>query len=198
MRAVDFEAVLAGIAGATDDDVAHDLCRIELQFLACESKHFLHYALCLGALHGELSVVVALVVQVDVEAFGVLLHPGYVLVDVGCIDDEKEVVLAHFIDEQVIDCSAVGVEHHAVVYLPDGCLTDVVGEDVLDVALGIGSRDAYFAHVTDIEHAAMLTDCIVLVRDVCVLNRHDESAEWRHQCAKCHMAVIKTSFLFHR
>ena len=30
VRAVDLEAVLAGVAGTAHDDVAHDLCRVEL------------------------------------------------------------------------------------------------------------------------------------------------------------------------
>ena len=128
-------------------------------------------------MHGELSVLVALMVEVDVEAGGVLFHPGHVLVDVGGVDDEEEVLLAHLIDEEVVHGAAVGIEHHAVVYLSDGCSADVVREDVLDVAFGIGARDAHFAHVTHVEYTAMLPYGIVLVGDVCVLNGHDEAAE---------------------
>ena len=148
-------------------------------------------------MHGKLAVVVALVVEVDVEACSMLLHPSYILVDVGCVDDEEEVVLAHLVDEQVVHRAAIGIEHHAIVNLSDRCSGNVVREDVLNIAFGIGTGDAHFAHVTDIEDAAMLTYSIVLVGDVRVLDGHDETAKGRHECAESHMAVIQTGFLFH-
>ena len=128
-------------------------------------------------MHGKLAVEVALVVELDVEACCVLLHPSYILVDVCRIDDEEEVVLAHLIDQQVINRSAVGVEHHTVVYLSDGCSSHIIREDVLNILLSVGTCDAHFAHVTHIEDAAMLTHGIVLVGDVRVLDGHDEAAK---------------------
>ena len=148
-------------------------------------------------MHGQLAVVVALVLEVDVEARHLFLHPRHILIDVGRVDDEEEVVVAHFIDEQVIDRAAVGVAHHPIVDLSDGRIGDIIGEDVLHVALCIGPCDAHFAHVRDIEDTAVLAHGVVLIGDVRVLNGHDESAEGRHQCAECHVAVIKAGFLFH-
>ena len=116
-------------------------------------------------------------VELDVEAFGVSLHPSHILVDVCRVDDEEEVVLTHLIDEQVIHRSAVGVEHHTIIYLSDGCPSHIIREDVLNVTLSVGTRDAHFAHVTHVEDAAMLTHGIVLVGDVRVLDGHDEAAE---------------------
>ena len=116
-------------------------------------------------------------VELDVEACCVLLHPSHVLVDVCCVDDEEEIVLAHLIDQQVIHRSAVRIEHHTIIYLSDGCSGDVVREDVLNVALSVGTRDAHFAHVTHVEDAAMLAYGIVLVGDVRVLDGHDEAAK---------------------
>ena len=135
-------------------------------------------------------------VEFDVEAFGVLLHPGHILVDVSGVDDEEEVVLPHLVDEQIVHRTAVRVEHHAIVDLSDGCSGNIVREDVLNVAFGIGTGDAHFAHVTDIEDTAMLAHGHVLVGDVRVLDGHDETAEGRHECAESHVAVIETG-LFH-
>ena len=185
MGAIDFEAVLSGVARAGDDDglafvaIGHikRLGCIELQFLTGQSQHFFYDSLGLGALYGELTVVVALVLEVDVETGHLLLHPRHVLVDIGGVDDEEEVVVGHLIDEEVIDGAAVGIAHHAIIDLSHGCISHVVGEDVLNVALGIGSCDTHFAHVADIKDTTMLAHRVVLVGDVRVLNGHDESAE---------------------
>ena len=91
MRAIDFEAVLAGVSSTTDDDglaVGIDgLGCVENQFCAFQTKHFLCHLLCLGTLHGYLTVIVGAMVEVHVEAFEMLLHPCHVFVDIGGIDD---------------------------------------------------------------------------------------------------------------
>ena len=115
--------------------------------------------------------------EIDVEACGVLFHPVDIFVDVSGIDDEEEVVFAHFVDEEVVDCAAVWVEHHAVVDLSDGCSGDVVSEDVLNVSFGVGSGDAHFAHVAYVEYTAIVAYGVVFVCDVGVLNWHDEAAK---------------------
>ena len=148
-------------------------------------------------MHGQLSVIVALVVEIDIEALFLLKHPCYILVDIGCVDDEEEIVFAHLIDEQVVHGAAVGVAHHTIIDLSYGRACDIVGEDVLDVALSVGACDAHFSHVRDVEDTAVLAHGVVLVGDVGVLNRHNETAERRHECAELHVAVIKAGFLFH-
>ena len=120
----------------------------------------------LRTLDGYLAIEVTTVLKVDVETLGILLHPSPVLIDIGGIDDEEEVVLSHLIDQQVIDRSAVGIEHHSVVDLSEGGVGHIVGEDVLHVAFCIRARDAHFAHVTDIEDTAVLTYCVVFIGNV--------------------------------
>ena len=170
--------------------LVNNLGRVELQFLAGQSEHFFNDGFCLGALYGKLAVVVALVVKVDIEAFHLLLHPCNILVDIGCIDDKEEIIITHLIDEQVIHGATIGVEHHSIVDLSEGRISHIVREDVLHVALCIRTCDAHFTHVADIKDTTMLAHGVVLIGNVRVLNRHDESAEGRHQGAKCHMAVI--------
>ena len=200
---VNLEAVLARVACAADDEGAigrtgvDRLCRVELHLPACDAQHLLDPLLGLGTLHGYLAVMVTHVLQVDVEALGLLLHPGPVLVDVGGVDNEEIVVLAHAVDQQVVDRSAVLVAHHAVENLSHRCATDVVGKDVLHIALSIFALDGDFAHVADVEDAAAGAHSLVLVGDVGVLYGHVESGEGRHQRAQCHVFVVQTG-LFHR
>ena len=143
-----------------------------------QAQHFFDHGFGLGALHCELAVEVALVVKPYVEALHLLLHPLNVLVDVGGVNDKEEIVVAHLIDEEVINGAAVGIEHHAVEYLAVGGTGHVVGEDVLHVALCVGACDAHLAHVRDVEDSAVLAHGIVFIGDVGVLDGHDESAEW--------------------
>ena len=110
-------------------------------------QHLLDHGLSLWSLDGNLSVVVGLVVELQVVALEVRLHPFHVLVDVGGVDDEEEVVLGHLVDQQVVYGAAVGVAHHAIEDFPYGRTGDVVGEDMVHVALGVGALDAHLAHV---------------------------------------------------
>ena len=136
--------------------------------------------------------------EIDVEARELLLHPIDVLVDVRSVDDEEKLLGTHLIDQQVIDRAAVGVAHHTVEHLSVGCSGHVVGENVLNVALSVGTGDEHLAHVRNVEHAAGLAHGIVLVGDVCVLNGHVEAGKRRHQCAQFHVFVIKTGLFFHK
>ena len=199
VRAVDFEAVLACVARAGYDNrrirkcgnkrirrdgvsfliffISYFLIFIELQLAAGDAEHLFDDGFGLWSLDCQLPIEVALMVEADVEACCVLLHPSHVLVDVCRVDDEEEIVLAHLIDEQVIDRTAVGIEHHTIIYLSNGCPGDVVRKDVLNVTLSVGTRDAHLSHVTHIEDAASRAYGIVLVGDVGVLDGHDEAAE---------------------
>ena len=136
--------------------------------------------------------------EIHVEARELLLHPIDVLVDVCGVDNEEKLLGTHLIDQQVIDCAAVGVAHHTVEHLSIGCSGDVIGENVLNVALSVGTGDEHLAHVRNVEHAAGLAHGIVLVGDVCVLNGHVEAGKRRHQCAQFHVFVIKTGLFFHK
>ena len=127
-----------------------------------------------------------------------LLHPSYILVDVGCVDDEEEVVLAHLVDEQVVDGAAVLIAHHAIEHLSVGGSLDVIGEDVLNIALGIFTLDGYFAHVRNVEDAAMLAHSVVLLLDVAVLDRHVKACKRGNEGSQSHVSVVETSsFVFH-
>jgi hypothetical protein len=77
-----------------------------------------------------------------------------------------------------------------------GAPGDVVGEDMVHKALGVGALDAHLAHVRDVEHTAGLAHGIVLVDDRGILDGHVETSERRDEGAQCHMFVVETGSLF--
>ena len=146
----------------------------------------------------ELSGNVALVVEHYIESGSVLLHPIVILVDVRGIDDKQELCLVDFIYQQIVDCSTVGIQHHAIINFSFRGIGDVVGEYVVYVALSIGACHHHFAHVADVEHTAVIAHCIVLVDNSTVFYWHHETSEGAHLCTKFNVAVVETCFfLFH-
>ena len=195
MGCIDFETVLARITCTTDDDVTNGLYRIEHQFLAGKTQHLLHGLLCIGSLNSNLSVEIRAVLKVYVEALGILLHPSPVLIYVGCIDNQEEVVLAHLVHQQVVHRAAVPVAHHTIIYFTCGRAGYVVGKDMLHVALGILTLNGYLAHVRDVKDAHFLAYSHVLECNAGILNGHFKTAKGRNQGTQCHMFFIKTSSL---
>ena len=126
-----------------------------------------------------------------------LLHPCPVLVDIGGIDHEEEVVLAHLVDEQVVDRSTVLVAHHAVEDLPYWGTSHIIGEDMLHIALGILAAHRYLSHVRDIEESHLLSDCMMLWGNACILieQRHVKASERHHRRTKRHMLVVQARHL---
>ena len=114
MRPVYLESVFACVACAAYYYVAKLLEGVERELAAWHRQHLLDHALSLRALHGELCVIVRLVLQVDVVAIGILLHPCPVFVDVGCVDYEEVFIVGHLVYEQVVYGAPVFVEHHSV------------------------------------------------------------------------------------
>ena len=165
---------------------------IEGQVTAVDVQYGGHGLLGLGTLNGQLRVVVALVVDLDVKVGGLLVDPSHVLVDVGGVDDQEQVVLAHFVHQQVIHGSSVGIEHHAIEHLAHLGTGDVVGEDIVDKFLGLGTSDAHLTHVRHVEHADGLAHGVVLGLDAIVLDGHVIACEWAHQRAQGHMLVVET------
>ena len=139
-------------------------------------------------------------IDCDVEAFGVFLNPSHILVDVCGVDDEKEVVVAAFVDEQVVDRTAVGVEHHAVEDLAVGHVADIICEDMVDEAFGVMAGHGYFSHVRHVKDSAGITHGAVLFFDAGILDRHIEAPEGAHQRAEGDVEVMETgsfNFLSH-
>lgn len=86
-------------------------------------------------------------------------------------------MLAHLVDQQVVDGATVGVAHHAVEDLANGGSSYIVCEDMVDEALGVLTRDECLTHVGYIEYTAMLAHGVVLFDNRRVLDRHVEASK---------------------
>ena len=125
-----------------------------------------------------------------------LLDPGEVLVDVGSVHHQEEVLGGELaIDEQVVHHAAFRIAHHPVEDLPGFEATDLVGEDPVDELLSLRAFDEDLAHMGDIEHADLLADGVVLHGDGVVLDGHHEAREGAHLGLQRHVPVVQAGFL---
>ena len=191
---IDLKSVLARVACAADYHVADGLERVEAEIGAIDAEDVADDLFGLRTLNRDLGPTVALVVNGDVKSLGVAFDPCDVLVDVGCVDDEEEVVIGAFVDEEIVDDAAVGMEHHAVDDFSVGQPADIVGEDMVDKAFGVRPADGNLAHVRDIEDSAAGAHGFVLFFDAGILDRHVEAAERAHQGAEPDVQIVETCF----
>ena len=99
------------------------------------------------------------------------------------------------VNQEIVHNTACRVEHHSVKDLAGFEAADVIGKDVVHILFRIRSADEDLTHVRDVEHSDLVTDSIVLVSYVGILDRHDESCERTHLGSQCNVAVIETGFL---
>ena len=183
MRAIYLKTILTSIARTGDDDIADSLHGIKSQFLTGKTQHTFHDILCLRSLYGNLTIEVTAVLQIDVEACGMLLHPSPVLINVGSIDDKEEIVLSHLIHQQVVHRTTILVAHHAIKDLSCRHTCYVVRKDMVHIALRILALYRHLAHVRHIKQPHMLTDSHVLwcYSRILVKEGHVKSAELHHR-----------------
>lgn len=200
---VDFEAVLAGVActadynGESGSFGVEELEAVESHRGEVDAHHRGENALGVGALDGELAVSVAEVGDADVESFGAVDNPLYVLGYVRGVDHEEIAVGAYLIDKEVVYGASVGVGHHSVENLSVGDSADVVGEDAVDEALGVGAFDEEFAHVADVENADGSADGGVFgIEARGVFDGHVETGKGRHFRAESGVAAVEAGFFY--
>ena len=104
--------------------------------------------------------------------------------------DKEEVVFAHFVHEQIVYHASVRIAHHTIVHLAQRSIGNIVGKDVIYIFFCLIAGYAHFAHVRNVEYAALLTNCIVFFDYRRILYRHIKTAEGRYQSAKRFMLVI--------
>ena len=98
------------------------------------------------------------------------------------------------VDEQVVHDASVGIKHHPVEDFAGSESADLIGEDMVDEALGVRAADEDLAHVGDVEHADLLPDGEMLGDDAGILDRHHEARKGTHLGAEGHVAVVQTGF----
>ena len=155
---INLKAILARITCTRDDNIANSLTSIEYQFSTRQAQYRFNDMLALRSLNSYLTIEVGTVLQVDIKALGILLHPGPVLIDVSGIDDQEEIVLAHLIHQQIVNRTTILVAHHTIVDLAHRSTSDIVGKNVLHITLGIRTFYGYLAHVRNIKQAHMLAN----------------------------------------
>ena len=131
----------------------------------------------LRTLNCQLTIVIRHVSQIDVEALGMLLHPGPILIDIRSVDYEEEIVLPHLIDQKVINSSTVLVAHHAIIDLTHRGTRNIICKDMLHIALGIFTSHDDLSHVRHIEETYLLTYCKMLRSDASILDGHFKAAK---------------------
>ena len=147
-------------------------------------------------MQGYLPIEVTTVLQVNLKSLSLLLHPSPVLIDVGSIDDEEEIIFAHLIDQEVVHRTAILIAHHTIIYLTNGSIGDIICKDVLHITLCIFALYRDLSHVRDVKETTLMSHGQVLQLNVLILNGHAEIGKRCHECPFCDMSLIETcSFL---
>ena len=199
-RQHDFQTVFAGIPGAGDKPVAVGLAFKRLEALdqagAGRTHQFGSLVTCLRPLnrqHGQFGAFL----QVHVEINALQEHPGQVLVAGGGIHHHTVTKVGE-VDDQVIHHAALLVEHAAVQRLTDVLQAlDVIGQQVLQIALGLMAADIHNGHVRHIKHPALAAHLMVFLDLRTIVQRHVPTAEVDHFCPQSEVQVIKRCALSH-
>ena len=108
---VEFKAILSGVACARDDAVGaihRPWCAMVVT--NCRKINFrqrLQDGLSFWPLQGKQCSCVRLIGNLHIKIAGLLLHPGKVIIDVGCVDDQHVVIISKVIDNQVVDGASI-------------------------------------------------------------------------------------------
>ena len=93
-----------------------------------------------------------------------LAQPGQVLVDVGRVEDDEEVVGRAAVDDAVVDDAAARQAHDGVERRAVAERGGVVGDERCTAPGRAGAAKPRLAHVADVEEAGALAHGGVLVR----------------------------------
>ena len=122
---------------------------------------------------------------------------GEVFVFVRRVHDHHDVI-GKAIDEAIVFERAAVVEDSGVVDLVDLERGDVVGRHVVHELERVWTGDEEFAHVADVEEAALMADGVVFGGDAGgVLDGHFEAREGYHFSAECDVEVVEWSAFQH-
>ena len=103
-----------------------------------------------------------------------------ILVLIGRVHAQEEMIVGDLVDQDVVDETAVLVEQPGIVRLADLQLRGGVGRDVIDQLQRFRPANFDLAHVADVEQAHALAHGVVLIDDAGVVDRHVPAAEIDH------------------
>ena len=105
------------------------------------------------------------------------------------IDDQQEAIPSTLVDDQVVDDSAVLVGEERVLGLSGLDPVEIVREQSLQILARARAFDLEFAHMRDVEDAAVAPHREVLRDHALVLHRHLPAGEGNQACAEGDMPV---------
>ena len=189
------ETVLPRVAGAGDEQIAGfgggepPECRNPRAIALRQQRQ--HRLARLRALHRDHRQVRALG-HADAVRRRMTVDPRQVLLAGGGIDHQAEVVLAHVVDDQVVDHAALLVQHAGVERLARHLeLVDIVRDQMAQERAAAVAVQVDHGHVRDIEHPGAAAHDVVLVDLRTVVQRHVPAAEIDHLGAQLAMASIQ-------
>ena len=182
-RDVDFPAVFAGVAGAGDArGRAGEMTVDEMVTLDRRQVNvgeFLYDAGGERSLDGELGEARAGVFDGGVETI-VGDDVFVILILIGGVDAQEVVIVGDFVDQDVVDETAVSIEQRRILGLAELEFRRVVDGDVLHQIERLRAAHFDLAHVADVEQSHALAHGAMLVEDACVFDGHVPAAEVDH------------------
>ena len=103
-----------------------------------------------------------------------------ILLLIRSIHAQEEGIVRHFVDQDVVDETAMLIEQPGILRLPVLQLGDAVGGDVVGQLHGFRPANFDLAHVADIEQADRVAHGVVFVDQAGILHRHIPAAEIDH------------------
>ena len=198
---VQLVAVLARVARATDarareaaDAAEGELVVAELVEIAVR-RHRLEHFEGGGALQGDHRFARRAMVDLNIEALFVGVHPLEHRVRVGSVDHQVDLVLTA-VDEQIVDRVAVCFAKQRVADRAHGNASHVVRRDAVQVADRVRAGHREPSHVPQVEETGLGAHTLGFFQDRAVLDRHVPATKIDHLGAEGFVNVVQGS-LFH-
>jgi hypothetical protein len=189
-----FPAILTGVAGPGDKPVAcfHTEERPQRQrgiaMLGINTRG--RQLPGFGSLHGNHRQVGALD-HIDIERLRLAAYPGKVFFTRRCVDDHPVVGVADVIDDQVINDTALLIQHACVqrlaVFLEP---RNIIGDEVPQELARTISAKVHNSHVGDIKYTGMLSHRMMFFFLRSIVQRHIPAAEIDDSSACFHVLVV--------
>ena len=194
-REVQFEAILAGVAGSSDEGLhAIDLaCQEPIVFQRRDRRagETLHNAERPGPLHGKLRISLACVLHLSVEA-AVAVDVVEVLILVAGIHAKQIMAVGNLVHEQVIDKRPRGSHQAGILRLAIDKPGGVVAGNELHQVEGLRAADLDFAHVADVKKAGRGARGDVFAHDSGIFDGHIPAAKIDHLGAHAAMHKVES------
>ena len=161
---------------------------VDRQSLAA-GQNFQHLA-ALGALNGNGGPIGSNVGDLHVELLGDGQQMSQILLGVGGVDHQQEVVFLEHVQVSIVDGIAILIGDDAVLGSVQLQSQHVAGQDILQELDTLGTFDQQTAHVGDVKQAAVTAGVEMFGNDAGgILDGHFPTAEIHHGSAGFHVGI---------